>query len=810
MSTVGSLVVDLSANVAKFQSDMGKAAAIAEERLAQIDKMTGIVKGSLMALGAGFAATMTFDAIKSKIEGAIESAAGLQQLSERTGATVEALSGLVSVAKLSDTSMEDLAGGLQKLSKSVIDAENGGKKTVATFDAIGLSVKDIQDKKPEDVFKAIADRLALYEDGVEKTTVMQNLFGKSGANLLPVMNDLALTEEYQVKLLKQQAEAADELDKNQKRLHASTNAVYKIIAMELVPVLNELALGMLETQLANDGIKKSATELAEDGSIREWAEDAAVAFGYVIEAVQGLIKFVSAVVGSFQSVYADIEILFIAAKNRFGVFSAEENIALQLALQERNDIVEEANKRYDDLWNFNANAVHEGIRNRFNDAKNRRDFGVDEKEPRAKIPGQGLGNSNVGPKDDPTRKALEGALKEQEDFIAREKTLLQTREQYLDFYANLELTTKREAEETKQALIVDNLEKTQAAYDKEIAALQYYIEHSTEDVTGQRTNRQDAINKQQELLRKRVAAEEDASKQITDSQMRIMAVQAQFDIATKENARTQDIANQTTEFQISLLGKNTLEIQKATAARQIDLELQQRIYELRKKDKEFDVSKAMAEAEDQKVKRLQVIQKAYEEQRSAVYGANEALRKYSEDATNSAAQIENMLTNAFKGAEDAFVEFVKTGKLSFSGLATSIINDLIRIQVQQSVTAPLAAMMKDSGGLTGSIKSLFGGFFADGGDPPVGIPSVVGENGPELFIPKSAGTIVPNNIMNSLGSNGGDVVIQQPITINAPNAMPGTVEQIRTMMPALLSQNKDSIVAAVKMAMRSNGGRLLV
>ena len=240
------------------------------------------------------------------------------------------------------------------------------------------------------------------------------------------------------------------------------------------------------------------------------------------------------------------------------------------------------------------------------------------------------------------------------------------------------------------------------------------------------------------------------------------------------------------------------------------MDVQQRIYELRKKDKDFDVSKALADAEEQKVKRLQLIQKTYEDQRSVIYGTNEALRKYAEDATNSAAQIENMLTNAFKGAEDAFVEFVKTGKLSFSGLATSIINDLIRIQVQQSVTAPLAAMMKNSGGLTGSLKSLFGGFFADGGDPPIGIPSVVGENGPELFVPKSAGTIVPNNIMNSLGSNAGDVIVQQPITINAPNATPGTVQQIQAMMPMLLSQNKDSIVAAVKMAMRSSGGRLQV
>lgn len=44
---------------------------------------------------------------------------------------------------------------------------------------------------------------------------------------------------------------------------------------------------------------------------------------------------------------------------------------------------------------------------------------------------------------------------------------------------------------------------------------------------------------------------------------------------------------------------------------------------------------------------------------------------------------------------------------------------------------------------------LLGGFFANGGRPPVGKPSVVGERGPELFVPRSSGTIVPN------GSFGG-------------------------------------------------------
>ena len=91
MSNLGSLIVSLEANIAKYTSDMGKAAAIAEQRMHQIDKSIGLVKTSLAVLGAGFASTLAFDAIKSKIEGVIAAAAELEKLSARTGSTVESL-----------------------------------------------------------------------------------------------------------------------------------------------------------------------------------------------------------------------------------------------------------------------------------------------------------------------------------------------------------------------------------------------------------------------------------------------------------------------------------------------------------------------------------------------------------------------------------------------------------------------------------------------------------------------------------------------------------------------------------------------
>ena len=60
-------------------------------------------------------------------------------------------------------------------------------------------------------------------------------------------------------------------------------------------------------------------------------------------------------------------------------------------------------------------------------------------------------------------------------------------------------------------------------------------------------------------------------------------------------------------------------------------------------------------------------------------------------------------------------------------------------------------------GLTGGAGGIFGSLpmlkFANGGRPPVGKPSIVGEKGPELFVPKRSGTIIPNDKLIQLIGN---------------------------------------------------------
>lgn len=93
-------------------------------------------------------------------------------------------------------------------------------------------------------------------------------------------------------------------------------------------------------------------------------------------------------------------------------------------------------------------------------------------------------------------------------------------------------------------------------------------------------------------------------------------------------------------------------------------------------------------------------------------GARLGLAEYANNATNAAMLAHDAIVGGFQGMEDALVSFVTTGKLEFSDLANSIISDLARVAIQQSITAPLASGLGSIiGGLFGPIGSMVGGLF---------------------------------------------------------------------------------------------------
>lgn len=377
---LATLSIDLVAKVAQFEQQLKQTTAVVEGQAKAMAGAIGVVETSLKSLGLAAVAGLSFGALKDKISGVVSAAADLQQLSERTGATVEELSGLASVARLSNTENEALAAGLQKLSKSMVAVKDDGSETAKAFAAIGISAADLRDKSPAAALQLIAERLTGYRDGAEKTAIAQALMGKSGANLLPLLKDLADAGALQAKVTAEQAQMADEYEKNLVRLNAAQSAAFKTLAMELLPVMNDVAQVMLDSARQTNVLKGAVGDLATDHSLRDWAQDGAVALVSVFEVVKTLIGGIRALGGSVEVVLSDLRVAAaqgasimlgsldsgVLAGGRVGQVQAEVNAELKRALADRERILTDANKRYADLWNKDATTLSTAMRQRFN------------------------------------------------------------------------------------------------------------------------------------------------------------------------------------------------------------------------------------------------------------------------------------------------------------------------------------------------------------------------------------------------------------------------------------------------------------
>lgn len=115
--------------------------------------------------------------------------------------------------------------------------------------------------------------------------------------------------------------------------------------------------------------------------------------------------------------------------------------------------------------------------------------------------------------------------------------------------------------------------------------------------------------------------------------------------------------------------------------------------------------------------------------------------------------VKNALSNAFRDSRNPILAFGEAlGNVVYTRLTNAAANGLADILVGTGKPG-------GSGGLLSGLVGLFGGFFAGGGDPPLGKASIVGERGPEWFIPRQAGTIVP---AGKMGGGGTTVIYMTP------------------------------------------------
>ena len=166
-------------------------AAQADKRLkdianstSKLEKSLGAAGGALKGFIGGLAGAVSIGAMVTAFKGAANAMDEMAKASQKIGVSVEALSALNYAASQSGVSFEGLQTGLKKLNQNLVDVEKGTSEASKALRALGVKGAD----SPEQALSKIADAFASVPDSAQKTAIAMAIFGKSGADLIPMLN----------------------------------------------------------------------------------------------------------------------------------------------------------------------------------------------------------------------------------------------------------------------------------------------------------------------------------------------------------------------------------------------------------------------------------------------------------------------------------------------------------------------------------------------------------------------------------------------------------------------------------------------
>jgi len=212
-----------------------QAATGVQSAMRSIDTLSGAFRTLVPSLAAAFSGASLASAFKSAVDGADN----FGKLAQRVGATTEALSALAYAGKLSDVGLEDLSSSLEKYGRHLTQTGQGSADLLAAL-------------------QAEADVFAKLPDGPTKTARAMDLFGKSGAKMIPLLNGGSeglkeMTQEAErlgLVISSQTAAQAEQFNDNLTRLESTSKGLATAFAQVLLPSLNDVTKTLVATNKA--------------------------------------------------------------------------------------------------------------------------------------------------------------------------------------------------------------------------------------------------------------------------------------------------------------------------------------------------------------------------------------------------------------------------------------------------------------------------------------------------------------------------------------------------------------------------------
>jgi hypothetical protein len=263
---VGSLEIEIAANIARLTQDFaaaknevkkstGEISGVVIQMQKDIEQSMSGITNSMKAL-KGIAELGGIAIVGEKIfelgKQAAEYGEMIEQASHKTGIAVGELQGLKFAADLSGVSFEALEKGLGKLARAMMEAQQGNKSISAAFESVGIDASKLKDMKVEDVLALIADKFHGTEDGAAKTAIAMQLFGRAGAEMIPMLdkgsgNIAELTKKAQdLGLILDEDSIAKSAAFNQelKTLSAQTKMAAISFGMDMMPAIKSVTDAM--------------------------------------------------------------------------------------------------------------------------------------------------------------------------------------------------------------------------------------------------------------------------------------------------------------------------------------------------------------------------------------------------------------------------------------------------------------------------------------------------------------------------------------------------------------------------------------
>lgn len=240
------ILIDIAARTANFESGIKRV----EDQLTEFGET---VRKSLEFTGISLGVS---ELIKQFDEFA-ERAESMSHAAEKTGLAVDELSRLAFAANQTGISTEDLTTGIERFSKTVEQATQTAGEQRAAFAAIGVALTDSNGnlRAQKDLLTDVANRFESYRDGVEKTALAQIIFGRAGADLIPLLNLGAdglkslskRAEELGIVISENTAKAAERFNSKLGELHAVGWAFWQLTAEQLLPTLTKVVSAFVDS-----------------------------------------------------------------------------------------------------------------------------------------------------------------------------------------------------------------------------------------------------------------------------------------------------------------------------------------------------------------------------------------------------------------------------------------------------------------------------------------------------------------------------------------------------------------------------------